>query len=319
MEQGEERWAPIPERDGYDASDWGQIRSWRVQGGRRSEPRIRKPQPIGKGYLEVIFGRALGREYVHRLVLFTFVGPCPPGMESRHKDGNRRNNRLDNLEWASPLDNQADKIAHGTMNAYPMPVDPEPFYFTDPFIPVEALDLREYWKEISWADGYEISSFGRVGSYWGKGRNAPGVERSILKPRQHQSGHFYVVLLATDRSSVTRGIHRLVIEAFSPQVEASHECRHLNGISSDNRIGNLRWCTHLENMRDRTLHGTDNRGERAANAKLTEVQVIDIYRRRMEGPSKLAREYNVNPNTIVGIHKRRRWKHVTDRIIAEAD
>ena len=57
------------------------------------------------------------KEYVHRLVLFTFVGPCPRGMQARHyPDPNRTNVRLDNLSWAPRIENEHDKIEHGTSN-----------------------------------------------------------------------------------------------------------------------------------------------------------------------------------------------------------
>lgn len=51
---------------------------------------------------------------VHILVLEAFVGPCPPGMECRHLDGNPANNRLDNLCWGTKLENAQDRIRHGT-------------------------------------------------------------------------------------------------------------------------------------------------------------------------------------------------------------
>jgi HNH endonuclease len=51
---------------------------------------------------------------VHRLVLEAFVGPCPEGMECRHLDGNRTNNRLDNLAWGTRIENHEDMKRHGT-------------------------------------------------------------------------------------------------------------------------------------------------------------------------------------------------------------
>lgn len=56
------------------------------------------------------------KEYlVHRLVLFAFIGPCPPGMEACHfPDTNPSNNNLDNLRWDTPKNNHADKIKSGT-------------------------------------------------------------------------------------------------------------------------------------------------------------------------------------------------------------
>lgn len=68
------------------------------------------------GYRKVILVRDGVRHYfrVHHLVLLAFVGPCPPGMEGRHKNNLRDDNRADNLLWSTHVDNVADKKAHGT-------------------------------------------------------------------------------------------------------------------------------------------------------------------------------------------------------------
>lgn len=52
---------------------------------------------------------------VHRLILEAFVGPCPPGMEGCHNDGNRSNCALFNLRWDTRKANHYDKTIHGTM------------------------------------------------------------------------------------------------------------------------------------------------------------------------------------------------------------
>lgn len=51
---------------------------------------------------------------VHRLVLLAFQGECPHGMQSAHNNGVRDDNRLCNLRWATPKENQADSKSHGT-------------------------------------------------------------------------------------------------------------------------------------------------------------------------------------------------------------
>lgn len=51
---------------------------------------------------------------VHRLVLTTFVGSCPDGMECRHLDGNPANNHVSNLAWGTRPENSQDKVLHGT-------------------------------------------------------------------------------------------------------------------------------------------------------------------------------------------------------------
>jgi len=51
---------------------------------------------------------------VHRLVLLTFVGPCPPGMQACHNNGNPFDNYPSNLRWDTISANQFDSIKHGT-------------------------------------------------------------------------------------------------------------------------------------------------------------------------------------------------------------
>ncbi|MBY0457661.1 MAG: HNH endonuclease [Gemmataceae bacterium] len=51
---------------------------------------------------------------IHRLVLLAFVGPCPPGMEGCHGDGNPLNNNRENLRWDTSKANHADAVRHGT-------------------------------------------------------------------------------------------------------------------------------------------------------------------------------------------------------------
>jgi len=119
-----ETWRTIPDTDGlYEASNEGRIRSWRSPGrwGRMlTEPMILEPKAIPPyGHLRVnaagIGPNGRRYEQVHRLVLLAFVGPCPPGMEGCHNDGDPSNNRLENLRWDTAKSNGRDKVLHGTV------------------------------------------------------------------------------------------------------------------------------------------------------------------------------------------------------------
>src|SRR3990172_3451877 len=62
----------------------------------------------------ICHGGKKSKVYVHHLMLETFIGACPLGMETRHLDGNPVNNRINNLCWGTHQENVADSIKHGT-------------------------------------------------------------------------------------------------------------------------------------------------------------------------------------------------------------
>lgn len=51
---------------------------------------------------------------VHRLVLETYVGPCPKSYVGGHLDGNPLNNAVTNLKWITQKENAAHRVIHNT-------------------------------------------------------------------------------------------------------------------------------------------------------------------------------------------------------------
>lgn len=51
---------------------------------------------------------------VHIVVCRAFHGERPDGMIVRHLDGDATNNHADNLKWGTQIENEADKVLHGT-------------------------------------------------------------------------------------------------------------------------------------------------------------------------------------------------------------
>ena len=111
----------IPRLVGYRFGDDGSFWSrWNRNGaGLTDHWRRLEGTPDKDGYVSVspknsLTGKTMGHR-LHRLVLEAFVGPCPPGMEACHvPDGDRSNNRLENLSWSTHVVNVSDKVAHGT-------------------------------------------------------------------------------------------------------------------------------------------------------------------------------------------------------------
>jgi hypothetical protein len=95
----------IPGHPGYYCDANGIIYSTK-----RGEARVLKSKIARTGYEQVPLSLGQRGRYrhalVHRLVLETFQGPAPEGWTCNHKNGNRSDNRLSNLEWMSRVENE---------------------------------------------------------------------------------------------------------------------------------------------------------------------------------------------------------------------
>lgn len=110
---------PIPDILGYAAGDDGHIYSFRKAGGRgkRYTPRPRRLREgeTDRGYRTVgLYWRNHLVRRVSRLVCAAFHGRCPEGMECSHLNGDKSNNRPDNLTWETPRRNTRRQRVHGT-------------------------------------------------------------------------------------------------------------------------------------------------------------------------------------------------------------
>ena len=170
--------------------------------------------------------------------------------------------------------------------------------------------MSEEWRTISHAEGYEVSSFGRIGSWLPRRNYAPETtERRILKLSVDKDGYARTTLYIKGNPRFFR-VCRLVAEAWHGSPEEGQVVRHLDG-SRDNDIpSNLRWGTPKENSADSKKHGTARRGEDINTCKLSEEAVIEILKSD-KGPSELARQYGVTPGAISHIRKGRSWNHVS--------
>ena len=111
----QEVWKEIEGTNGmYQVSNLGNVKSFtRIKKGR-----LLKPGRYSNGYLFVHFAKDTDKKgerhsyLIHRLVAQAFL-PNPDGLpQVNHKDENKTNNRVDNLEWCTHLYNQN----YGTKN-----------------------------------------------------------------------------------------------------------------------------------------------------------------------------------------------------------
>lgn len=92
-----EIWKPIPSYEGlYEISNLGRVKSF-------YRKRILKPVTERTGYNQVTLVKQHKKKkhYIHRLVAINFISKIEGCEEINHKDGNKSNNVINNLEWCN--------------------------------------------------------------------------------------------------------------------------------------------------------------------------------------------------------------------------
>lgn len=165
---------------------------------------------------------------------------------------------------------------------------------------------REEWRAIPGFSRYEASRRGLIRHIASGGVKAHYLNR--------QGYYLSTSLTADDGREVGRGVGSLILRTFAGPPPMGKECSHLNGDPYDNRLENLAWETHAENMARQKSHGTIQAGLSHWKAKVSDADVHLIRERLAAGErgSDLAREYGVSRTTISNYKSGRRFVTRTD-------
>lgn len=95
----------------YEVSNGGDVKSLLTS-------RILKPGTQSRGYKTVLLydgssPKAPKSHTVHSIVAAAFIGPRPDGMTINHRDGDKGNNRVGNLEYCTMRENIMHGLSHG--------------------------------------------------------------------------------------------------------------------------------------------------------------------------------------------------------------
>lgn len=118
FEHSQEQWRPVVGYEGYYAvSNFGRVR--RTGFGRCKPSGHILSQKISRGYFSVHLSVHQKKKSpaVHRLVAAAFIGKCPEGHCVNHKSGIKTDNRLENLEYVTPSENNYHAVRLGTFTA----------------------------------------------------------------------------------------------------------------------------------------------------------------------------------------------------------
>ena len=181
----------------------------------------------------------------------------------------------------------------------------------------------EEWRSVAGYEGfYQVSNLGRVKRI--KMARGAGLNK-ILKPYLGNN-HYFSVRLCKDGKPCNMRIHRLVAQAFIPNPENKAEIDHIDGNKLNNRVENLKWCSHCENVNNPiTRHKVGHLGKTGRVSHKSKPIICIELNRLYWGSYEAARETRICQPTISGAVSGRykmaggfHWRYATEQEIETA-
>lgn len=159
---------------------------------------------------------------VHRLVALTFLDNPLNLPQVNHKDKNKLNNSVDNLEWVSIQNN----MIHRSKNLCTLRKE----------IKQENIILDEHWRQ------YKNSN------YWisDEGKCYNSQTKHLLSPIK--SGNYYKYCFSMDGKKSSALIHKLVYSLFKDDYDEQKQINHIDGNKQNNVLDNLELITSQQNV-----------------------------------------------------------------------
>ena len=164
-------------------------------------------------------------------------------------------------------------------------------------------DLKGY------EESYQISDSGRVFTKRRLIGNQIHYGRELI-PQVTEDGYLKVSL---SRNGISKKyyLHRLVAIQFIDNPYNLPQVNHKDSNKLNNNVTNLEWCSKEENQKHAVKNNLMQRGAVRPSAKLTEEQVIELY--KLKGilkASDIAKKYGVSKNTICCILRGSKWSYL---------
>jgi hypothetical protein len=210
--------------------------------------------------------------YAHRLVAEHFI-PNPENLPVvNHKDGNKLNNHISNLEWVSYSKN-AEHFHKYVKNSQNQKYEKY------------TADLEnEQWVTVKSNSNYRVSSFGRVHNI---------KTNNILHPVE--TCGYYKVRLSQNGKTTDWLIHKLVFQSFHHEVDTKDYCiDHIDGNKHNNSLSNLRKITLSENVRKAYYEQRTNSNIKPVSQYSKEGEFLATFPSSREA----ARQLNLDSSSI---------------------
>lgn len=171
--------------------------------------------------------------------------------------------------------------------------------------------MNEVWKDVAGYEGlYQVSNLGRVKNLKRKVPYAKGmrtIPERILQNHTNKYGYVYVRLYK-DAKGKNIKLHRIVAQAFIENPENKRCVNHIDGNKENNRVENLEWVTHSENMQhasDNGLWVSWNRGKHYNHRDWLSKEAKEKLSERMKGNKFHAKPHSEETKRQISETKKR--------------
>jgi hypothetical protein len=197
-----ELWKPINSLSNYEISNKGCLR--------KTGSIVNIDLYNGGKKFRKYFSELKTTKFIHIIVAETFIDNPNNCKFVKHKDGNQKNNKVDNMEWTSITDSKNHSYKY---------------------------DQNEIWKSVNNFPNYEISNKGNL-------RNS--VSKEIYSFTKFKKG--YNKMLYKNDKPTGKLIHILVAEHFIDNPNNYKIIKHKDGDIYNNHINNLEWIGYFSNQ-----------------------------------------------------------------------
>lgn len=241
---------------------------------------------LRSGYKSVGFGKKHFK--IHRIVAITFIENNDKTKTAvNHKDGNKLNNHVNNLEWVSIKENnkhaydiglnkltkravhQMDLEGNIIATFESMKEAKEKTGIPDSSISNVCKNKSSYAGGYKWEfvvknpneKDVDLTDFVKIKDHpknmiSKKGELYSTMFKKLMKQQINNDGYMTITLGSTEvGNKKTYLVHRLVAEHFIPKIEGKIYVNHKDSNKVNNNVDNLEWCTNGENI----IHCNNNK------------------------------------------------------------
>ena len=326
-----EEWRSVKDFENYEVSNYGNVCN--IVTNKRMKPCDKD------GYYNICLVQNKVKKgfKVHRLVAQAFILNPENKSDVNHKDKNKYNNNVDNLEWNTRQENNIHRCKGITIktnrNKPIFRIDKETNTTLEKYNSIELAAEWAYENKLTKTTHNGRNAIGNVitglsktayGYLWELEKEEEVLEEEIWKPVLNTEKTYFVSTLGRFKNAsgiiiknpkptpggyivvtidgITYRLHRIVAQTFLENPEKKEQVNHKDGNKSNSRLDNLEWVTNRENQLHKFATGLGNNFTRKINQYDTDLNCMQTF----PSIANAAKELNIGKTNISGVLRKNR-------------